>query len=245
MTEPARPVSRRERPAKPPLTRAGIIAAGLAILEEEGMEKVTMRRIAAALDTGAASLYVYVQNTADLHAQILDELLADVRPATSGPWLARLIDLLESYAAVLFEHPEIARISMSTHTSGPHYLRLVDVMLGLLEEGGVPSGQAAWGVDLLLAYPTFLAAERGTRTTAQRAGNLDLADLATHIADADPTVLPHLNGAGLDIVSGTPAERLRWGLTVVINGITRTERPAQRAPDAPSGASSAGSVVQT
>ena len=145
MTDPTRPLSRRERPAKPPLTRAGIVAAGLAVLEAEGMEKVTMRRIATELDTGAASLYVYVQNTADLHAQMLDELLAGVTPAETGAWLTRLIDLLESYAAVLFEHPEIARLSMSTHTSGPNYLRLLDTILGLLEEGGVPEKSSRVG----------------------------------------------------------------------------------------------------
>ena len=222
MTDPDRPLSRRERPAKPPLTRAGIVAAGLAVLEAEGMEKVTMRRIAAELDTGAASLYVYVQNTADLHAQMLDELLAGVTPAETGAWLTRLIDLLESYAAVLFQHPEIARLSMSTHTSGPNYLRLLDTILGLLGEGGVPENQAAWGVDILLAYPTFLAAERGSRT--QRPNNRDCADLATHVAAADPVALPHVAAAGDEIVSGTPAARLRWGITVLINGIAQTER---------------------
>lgn len=224
MTDSTRTISRRERPAKPPLTRAGIIAAGLSILETEGMEKVTMRRIAAVLDTGAASLYVYVQNTADLHAQILDELLADVQPTKTGPWLTRLLDLLEDYTGVLFKHPEIARIAMSTHTSGPNYLRLLDIILGLLNEGGVPSKQAAWGVDLLFAYPTFLAAERGSRTNAQRAANLDLADLASHIAAADPVTFPHVAATKDEIVTGTPTERLRWGLSVIINGITQTER---------------------
>ena len=42
----ARPSSRRERPAKAALTREGIVAAALDILNEEGLEKVTMRAIA-------------------------------------------------------------------------------------------------------------------------------------------------------------------------------------------------------
>jgi len=44
-------------------------------MREEGLERVTMRRLAAALDTGPSSLYVYVRNTAELHAAVLDELL--------------------------------------------------------------------------------------------------------------------------------------------------------------------------
>ncbi len=118
------PKSRRERPAKPALTRQGIIDAALTILHNEGLNKVTMRRIAGVLDTGPASLYVYVRNTADLHAQILDALLAEVTelPPIEGKWRERLKQLLTRYKLVLFAYPEIARMTLTTHPSGPNYL---------------------------------------------------------------------------------------------------------------------------
>ena len=81
---PDTPRSRRERPAKPALTREGIVAAAVAVLRAEGLRKVTMRRLAEELDTGPASLYVYVRNAAELHAAILDELLGTVGPVSSG-----------------------------------------------------------------------------------------------------------------------------------------------------------------
>src|ERR1700761_7653265 len=81
---PAPPPNRRERPAKPALTRDGIVAAALLVLRAEGLGKVTMRRVAQQLDTGHASLYVYVRDTADLHAQVLDALLAPAL-AVAGP----------------------------------------------------------------------------------------------------------------------------------------------------------------
>src|ERR1700761_5607407 len=99
------PRSRRERPAKPALTREGIIETSVALLLAEGLSRVTMRRLAQALDTGPASLYVYVRNTADLHAAILDELLGvvDLRPAhADGDWRDRLVRVLMSYTAVPF-----------------------------------------------------------------------------------------------------------------------------------------------
>src|ERR1700712_1178481 len=132
------PPSRRERPAKPALSREGIIAAALHIMAEEGLSKVTMRRIATALDTGAASLYVYVRNTEDLHAQILDALLESVPRPGPGNWRERLVELLTGYTRVLLEHHEIARMTMTTHPSGPNYLSMVDALLGFLQEGGVP-----------------------------------------------------------------------------------------------------------
>ena len=83
-------VSRRERPAKPALTRAGIVAAAVAVMQAEGLDRVTMRRLAQELDTGAASLYVYVRNTAELHAAMLEELLGqvDLHPGHGGGRLA-------------------------------------------------------------------------------------------------------------------------------------------------------------
>src|ERR1700728_4591209 len=89
---PAPRPSRRERPAKAALTREGIIAAALRILRDEGLGKVTMRRVAQELDTGHASLYVYVRNTEDLHAQLLDAQLAGALagPPAPGTWRGRL-----------------------------------------------------------------------------------------------------------------------------------------------------------
>lgn len=104
-------------------------------------------------------LYVYVRDTNDLHAQILDALLGavDAMPLAGGDWRTRLKALLARYSLVLFNHPEIARMAMSTQPSGPHYLSLVDAILALLREGGVPDREAAWGMDLLLLFATATA----------------------------------------------------------------------------------------
>src|ERR1044072_8433826 len=100
--------SRRERPAKPALTRDGIVATAVDLMRAEGLERVTMRRLARELDPGPASLYVYVRNTAELHAAVLDELLAgvDLGPATAdGDWRGRLVRVLLSFTELLLQHP--------------------------------------------------------------------------------------------------------------------------------------------
>ena len=103
-------------------------------------------------------------------------------------------------------------------------LQLGGAILGLLKEGGVPAEQAAWGVDLLFAYPTLLAAERGSRSVDQDAGDHELTGLASRIDQANSVVLPNLVAIGRDLVAGTPEQRLRWGLAVLVNGITHTVR---------------------
>ncbi|MFE9899776.1 TetR/AcrR family transcriptional regulator [Streptomyces achromogenes] len=219
----AAPRSRRERPAKPALTREGIVAAAVAILRAEGLRKVTMRRLAQELDTGPASLYVYVRNTDELHAAVLDELLGTVGPAPAeGSWRERLERVLTRYTAMLLEHPSLARSALTARPSGPHYLRLIETLLGLLREGGVPGAQAAWGVDLLLQHATATAAEHaGEESPAAWEAT------ARALREAPATTHPHIAADPGALLSGTPEARLSWAFQTLITGIERTAVPTE------------------
>jgi AcrR family transcriptional regulator len=220
------PISRRERPAKPALTREGIVATALEVMRAEGLDRVTMRRLATELDTGAASLYVYVRNIAELRAYILDDLLAglDLSPVTAeGDWRERLIAVLWSYTVVLAEHPGLAQSALVTRPSGPGYLHLVDGLLALLS-AEVPAGRAAWAVDLLLHFATSTATEQGTRSRAAGAREEEDQAIAA-IVTASADTYPHIAALGLELVSGAGPDRLTWGFHVLINGILQTARP--------------------
>lgn len=218
-----KPRSRRERPAKPALSRESIIDTALVILRKDGLATVTMRRIAAELDTGPASLYAYIRNTEDLHAQILDELVGVISAPETGSWRDRLQALLTSYLGVLFEYPEIARMVMATQPSGPNYLRLGDRILGLLAEGGVPDREAAWAVDLVLHFATSHAVERGSRPSSEKEA-AEFSSLEEAIATIDATQYPNIARLGGEILSGGPG-RFQWGLDVLLAGFLSTPRP--------------------
>ncbi|MFC3987027.1 TetR/AcrR family transcriptional regulator [Actinoplanes siamensis] len=215
------PVSRRDRPAKPPLSRAALVAVALRIMREEGLEKATMRRLAAELDTGPASLYVYVRNTAELHGAMLDELVAGLEPPepAAGDWRERLIGLLTSYTWMLFARPGLARSVLTLRPCGPHYLRLIDTVLGLLLAGGMPDRQAAWGVDILLQHATATAAEQGSRAEAAEAAGEE-ADLALAVAEAGAGAYPHLVRVRDELFAGTGEERMRWSFGTIIDGLS-------------------------
>lgn len=215
MNRPTRPLSRRERPSKSALSREVIIKVALGILKKEGLEKVTMRRIAQALDTGPASLYVYVHDTRDLHAQILEAFLAELPAPKPGPrWRRDLWRVAEAYLAVLMRYPEIARLTMAAVPTGPNALRLFEVVAGLLLEAGVQKRAAAWGVDLVLAYVTSTAIEQG----GERASN-ELTELTQVLERLEAHTHPHLAKLRHELVSGAGDERFRWGLDVLINGL--------------------------
>ncbi|WP_286346168.1 TetR/AcrR family transcriptional regulator [Frondihabitans sucicola] len=230
MASPTR--SRRERPAKPPLSRDWIIAATIEIMRSEGLEKATMRRVAQALDTGPASLYVYVANTAALHTAVLDDLLGSVEPASEGDWQSRLEALLTDFGRVLFAYPGLARSALVLRPTGPNAILLYDRLLGLLLEGRIEPARAAWGVDLLLQYVTANAAEHSAPapsdvdTAASDAAEWD--DLTRALRTASPEMAPHVAAHAEAILGGTPEQRVDWALRALVAGIATTALPDSR-----------------
>lgn len=220
------PTSRRERPAKPALSRPGIVDTAVRIMRAEGLDKVTMRRLAQELDTGPASLYVYVSSTAELHAAVLDALLGEVDLAAEGAegdWREQLVAVLTSYTMVLFQHPQLARSALVARPSGKNYLRLLNRVLDLLSRSGAAVEQVAWGVDKLLQTATATAAEHSARRgdpSAQEDWDALTGALRTVDASTHPAVRAHMPA----LITGAGG-RLRWGFDVLINGITVTPVP--------------------
>src|SRR5580658_4316868 len=99
--------STRDRPAKAPLSEDAVVDAALAILQSEGLEAVTMRRVALALDTGAASLYVYVNGRDGLLQAMLDRVAATIELESPDPsrWRAQVHALLQRMHEALIAHP--------------------------------------------------------------------------------------------------------------------------------------------
>ena len=201
-----------------------------------------MRRVAQALDTGAASLYVYVANTAELHAAVLDELIAPLTsdstgsPDGTGHWQERLEALLHAYSSVLFAFPGLARSALVLRPSGPATIRLFDRILALLLEGGVPTDRAAWGADLLLQHVTANAAEHGSPCPddidAPADNDAKRDALARAVHDAAPADTPHVAAHAEAVLAGPPAARSSWAIRALVNGIasTPTRPPAPPRP---------------
>ncbi|MFY0573298.1 TetR/AcrR family transcriptional regulator C-terminal domain-containing protein [Cystobacter fuscus] len=139
-----------------------------------------------------------------------------------------MADPADRSAALL--HPGVVRATEprplrdGLRPTGPHYLALLETLLALLAEGGVPDDRAAWGVDQLLLYATSSAVEHGTRgeTTS---GEDEFNALAAALRAVSATTHPRIAALGDDLLSGTGSDRFTWGLDVLLNGISRTPRP--------------------
>jgi AcrR family transcriptional regulator len=145
---------RSRRPAKQPLTAGRIVATAIEILDREGLDAVTTRRVAEALGTGSASLYAHVASRDELVELMVDRIAADITVPEPDP--ARWQDQLRAYAhhaqQVWASHADIARASLATIPTGPERLRVVESLLAILRAAGFSDQVAAWSVDRLQIY---------------------------------------------------------------------------------------------
>ena len=213
--------STRDRPAKAPLSIEAVIEAGLRILRAEGIEAVSMRRVAAELDTGAASLYVYVQNRQDLLNQMLDAVVAEVdlsEKPNARRWRKQLEELLVAFRDALDRYPGIARVPLANVPTGPNAMRASDHVLGILRSGGVPDQDAAWFVDVVFLYVNAASFETSIYV-AEGATPEDFDEVHQTFTNLDPEQYPNLAALSTELVSGDGDERFLFGLRLMINGL--------------------------
>jgi AcrR family transcriptional regulator len=210
--------STRDRPAKAPLSVDAIVDAALAILQAEGLEAVSMRRVAAALDTGAASLYVYVDGREGLLRAIEDRITAAIplEPPDPARWRKQLHALLARMYQTLAAHPGFAALSMADPFPTVTALRLLENLLGILLAGGIDPQDAAWAADVFAAQVTYAAIEADVR----RIDANELArEIGTRFAALPPEQYPLITANTARLVAGDGATRFRFAIDVVIDGL--------------------------
>jgi AcrR family transcriptional regulator len=126
----------------PQRTRAEITAAAVAIADRDGLAAVSMRRVAADLGTGAASLYRYLDTREDLLDLMTDATGAGYAlPAPSGDWLADLTAVGQQARAIMRRHRWLPALVITRPALGPHGIALLEHVLSVL--AGHPAPLAA------------------------------------------------------------------------------------------------------
>ena len=220
-------VSPRERPARPPLSHEAVLQAGLRVLREQGIDGVTMRRVAAELDTGPASLYVYVHNRQDLLDQMFDHVAGtlELEPVDPPRWREQLIAVLTAVRDAMDAHPGIARVPLANVPTGPNAMRVADHVLALLRAGGIPDASAAWAVDVVFLYVNAAAYETSLYVQDSRQEEDLVEEIRSTFATIDAERFPNMHALSAQLVSGDGDERFQFGLQLMINGLLHTPPP--------------------
>ena len=128
-------IHRRE--SRAPLDRERLVREALALLDEVGLDDLSMRRLADRLGVTAASLYWYVRDKDELMARLADAISGEMPLPDPGlPWREALEEGARNLRRVALSHRDAARILAATMPAGPYRLRMIDALLGLLLRAG-------------------------------------------------------------------------------------------------------------
>ncbi len=219
---PAPPWISPPRPARPPrpvLERDAVVEAAIRVLDRDGAEGLTMRRVAEELGVTAGSLYGHVANKEELIQLVLDELFAEVPPLVDdgSPWQEQMKRFAMAVRDLGRRHAGWGVLSMGRVPVGPRFLEHMERGLTVLRKAGLPDWLAAFVGDLFglylgaFVYEETMVATQGTMADPETMG--------AWFASLPPDRFPTITSMAGAMVMGDSDQRFEWGLDILLRGV--------------------------
>ncbi|MFF1780148.1 TetR/AcrR family transcriptional regulator [Streptomyces virginiae] len=211
--------------SQPGLTRQALAQAALRVLEREGINGLSMRKVATELGVKAASLYWHVRNKEELLDLLTDELMADAEaPPREGDWREQLREYCVRYRRHLLGKRDAAKVVAGRLAPGPHLLRLMEDQLGRLREAGFSDADAAMTSYLLGAFVQgFVLQEQGpvSASEAMGASRREAATAAgEQLRRLPQDSFPSLVALADDLTDPSMEDRFSFGLERLLDGLS-------------------------
>lgn len=218
----ASPARRAKRAARPPLDRDQIVSAALGIVDDEGIEALSLRRLAQALRVTPMSIYWHVRDKAELLELVGLAVLAEIEiPPARGGWREQVRDLHQAMLIGLLRHPNALDVLIGRARYGAAGVTMFERLLSILLGAGLPPEAAFDAYMALYEYMLGFAAV-ANRTPGfremQQQGVLYLRSLP---AERFPSIARVASAIGRHSLE----EQFEIGLAVMIEGIAETLIP--------------------
>jgi AcrR family transcriptional regulator len=232
VTGPAKPpwpttwgASEPRTPKRRTLSREGIVETALAIVDAEGLDALSMRRVSQELNTGPASLYAHVGSKEQLIDLLLDRVAADVVLPVPDPerWREQVKDFLTRSKNNLVAHNDLAKAHLVANIPMlPHQLDTAEALIALLKAGGLPDQVVAYATDLLALYVVSSAYEESQRSgpgAAPEQARAYMDNVRAYFASLPPERYPTLLTMIGPMTRTVGDERWEFGLDALLAGI--------------------------
>ncbi len=197
------------------------------MLDAEGLEGVTFRRVAHELGVGAASIYAYVDSKDVLVELMLDHVLGEVDLSDlpdERPWQEQIKDVIRRVHAAFVGHGDIGRATLGRIPAGPNALRGMETLLAVLRRSELPDQVVAYAGDLIgllvgaAAFEDSLFKENGVGFDEMLRF---VGEFRRYLESLPPDRFPNLvELAGpLTRVSPDENERFEFMLNVIVDGL--------------------------
>ena len=198
-----------------PLDRRRIALAALDLIDEEGLEALSMRKLGARLGVEAMALYHHFPDKAHLLDVVAELLLKDVKAPASGDWRKRLAIAARRYRQVAVDHPNAFALLTTRRTAGPNAHAAFEGILAVLMDAGFKGSKLAKAFRLV----GYFSGGAGHAEIATREGSTVAARGDRRGADAEAfpllaSVQPHFSADRLDAI-------FEFGLSAIIGALER------------------------
>jgi AcrR family transcriptional regulator len=192
------------------LKRADVVTGALALLDADGLDGLTMRKLGARLGVRAGGIYWHFKNKEALLGAMADRIVGEVTatPLAPGPWDAQLAEMAHRLRRALLGHRDGARVVAGTYVVEPNTVRGGDRAARILIDAGFPLDRVGWVIFAanyyVLGHTIEEQAQRAAGDWEQRGG--ELPDTELHRA---------MDG----VIRADPEERFAYGLELFLDGV--------------------------
>ena len=202
-----------------------IVEHALALADAEGLEALSMRRLAATLGVTAMSIYNHVASKDDLLDRMLDRVVGEFdSPEIGGDWVAMLRRRATSAHAALLRHSWAAQPLLSRISLGPAILHDIDRTIGCLVTAGFSYGQADWARNALDNHIYGYTLQEPNYPVSPAQYQQAAAQFLPMIPQAE---YPYMHEAAQQIIRGDYDGKTRFdfGLDLILEGLQRWLAP--------------------
>lgn len=203
-------------------TRAEVVAAAVAIVDAEGVEALTIRRLAAACGLSPMGIYRYVRNRNELLDSVVEHILEELpTDAPTGTWQEKAAQIFGGFRTMALAHPGVTTLGVTRVSPVPSMARFTDQALAIMEEAGLVGDEAVLAYDALLMFTVGSVLWQLPRTGTERHTLLQAA-----AADDQPAT--HLIRHARELGNREPDRYYAHGLQTLLAGLESKTSSAKR-----------------
>jgi AcrR family transcriptional regulator len=196
------------------LSRDKIVDAALTLMEREGLQGISMRKLAQELDAGAATLYWHVGDKEQLLGLMLDRIVGENEVPEPDPenWREQVKDLARATRRLFKSRRDAAQLSMGRVPSGPNALPVMERYLAVLAAASLPAQVIAYAADMFALYVGAFAYEESMPSP-------DPERMQAVFSSLSPDEFPLMSGLARELVAGDADARFEWAIELLVRGL--------------------------
>jgi AcrR family transcriptional regulator len=197
---------------RPRFTRAEVVETALRVIDEDGAEMLSMRRVAEALGVGVMTLYGYFPNKEEMLKGVAELALSQayVEPAVDASWEDRVRAGVGRIHGVYRRHPQLAQLILAQTSATPRLFRSREGILGALREAGFDETTALLALGALISYALGFGGMQASSAPG---------DLPERIAELPADEFPNLTAAADRYDIHLSDEAFQYGLELLLAGL--------------------------